>query len=89
MYNSGMTIPTKSHPYCILVALAIEGQETLQQYLEQAGFLVLLADFKQDAEWIIQSQPVDAAVMISDWALESDKGKSDGLLECVRGKIQP
>ncbi len=82
-----MNTPARVCPDRVLVALKSDWRETLQQILEQAGFLVLLADSKQEAELIIQAQPIDAVVMISDWALESDKGKSDGLMEFTRGKI--
>jgi len=78
---------TASLPVKVLIALADEWREMLQQVLEQAGFSVLLADSKNEALSIIQMQSPSAVVMISDWALESDKGKADGLMESVKGKI--
>jgi DNA-binding response OmpR family regulator len=70
----------------VLIALADEWREMLQQVLEQAGFSVLLADSKAEALSIIQTQSPSAVVIISDWALESGEGKADGLMESVRGK---
>jgi DNA-binding NtrC family response regulator len=76
-----------SLPVKVLVALADEWREILQQVLEQAGFFVLLADSKDEALSIIQMQSPSAVVMISDWALESDEGKADGLMESLKGKV--
>ncbi|HNT77838.1 MAG TPA: hypothetical protein PKH77_22725 [Anaerolineae bacterium] len=78
---------TVSFPVKVLIALADEWRNTLKQVLEQVGFSVLLADSKDKALSIIQTQSPDAVVMTSDWALESDKGKADGLMESVKERI--
>jgi DNA-binding response OmpR family regulator len=74
-------------PVKVLIAIADEWREPLRQVLEQAGFFMLLADSKDEALSIIQMQNPSAVVMISDWALESSKGKADGLMESVKGKV--
>ncbi len=48
---------------------------------------MLLADSKDEALSIIQTQGPNAIVMISDWALESGRGKADGLMEFLKGKV--
>jgi DNA-binding NtrC family response regulator len=74
-------------PIKVLIALTDEWDGTLQQVLEQAGFLVLLADSKEEALSIIKAQDPSAVVMISDWALESAEGTADGLMESLKGEV--
>lgn len=79
--------PTDSIPIKVLIALPNEWGKTMQDHLEQMGYSVLLANSKDQALSIIQEQNLDAVIIISDWALESDKGKADGLMESLKGKI--
>jgi DNA-binding NtrC family response regulator len=81
-----MTQTDSPHP-TILVAIPDEWREVLAQFLKREGFSVLLVTSLDEASSIIHSQSLSAVVMISDWAIASDEGKTDGLMKIVKGKI--
>ena len=85
--NSFCMTQTDSSQLTILVAVPDEWREVLAQFLKREGFSVLLATSLDEASSIIHSQSLSAVVMISDWAIASDEGKTDGLMKIVKGKI--
>ena len=46
-----------------------------------------LASSMEEPLSIIRSQSLSAVIMISDWAMASDDGKTDGLMKAAIGKI--
>ena len=80
-------VQTTSAQATILIAVPDEWREELSQLLEREGLSVKLASSTEESLSIIRSQSPSAVVMISDWAMTSDDGKTDGLMKAVIGKI--
>lgn len=74
-------------PEPILIAIPDEWQGELTALLTQRGFSVIVATTQQEAVEIIENQAVRGVITVQSWGMDSEDGKTTGLIQIIKGKI--